>query len=66
MIEPIITIINFVWWFHLMIVGTSIGFVYAVHKHETKGPLTTREKISYFLGMLFLLYFLMFLTLLFD
>ena len=60
------TIINFAWWFHLMIVGTSIYFVYAVHKHPTKGPLTTREKIQYFLTMLFGLYFLMFLTLLID
>ena len=55
-------IINIAWWFHLMLVGTSIYFVYAVHKHETKGPLTTREKIKYFLGMLFVLYFLIFLT----
>ena len=49
------------WWFHLLLVGASIAFVYLVHK---KRLLTTRQKLIYFLTMVVALYVGMFLTLL--
>ena len=64
MIEVIITMINLPWWFHLLQVGVSIGFVSAVQIFPTSGPLTTRQKIKYFLTTLVILNVCVFLTLL--